>query len=55
MNERLEDAPIEEWTQAWLAECDARIAAAEEGTEPAAPWDEVYRRLRGRLGSMSNT
>jgi len=42
-------APDEEWVVAWLAECDARIAAEETGSEHAAPWTEVYARLRARL------
>jgi putative addiction module component (TIGR02574 family) len=45
----VENAPGEEWNQAWLAECDARMAAAESGAEPAAPWNEALDRLRARL------
>ena len=48
----VEDAPSDEWSEAWLAECDARVAAAQAGTEPAAAWDDVYGRLRARLGQQ---
>jgi putative addiction module component (TIGR02574 family) len=45
----VEGAPSEEWTQAWLAECDRRVAAADSGAEAPVPWNEAYGRLRGRL------
>ncbi len=45
----VEDAPSAEWTEAWRAECDARIAAAESGAEPAVAWDDAYARLRARV------
>jgi putative addiction module component (TIGR02574 family) len=45
----VEEAPSDEWTQAWLEECYERVAAAESGAEPAVSWDEAYRRLRARL------
>lgn len=50
--ESVEDAPSEEWSAAWLAECDERIAAAESGAEPSVPWNEAYGRLRARLGQQ---
>lgn len=50
--ESVEDAPSEEWSAAWIAECDARIAAAESGAEPPVPWNEAYGRLRARLGQQ---
>lgn len=50
--ESVEDAPSEERSAAWLAECDARIAAAESGAEPSVPWGEAYERLRARLGQQ---
>src|SRR5450755_2100135 len=40
----VEDAPSEDWTQAWLEECDARVAAARSGAEHPVPWDEAYGR-----------
>jgi len=45
----VEDGPGEDCTQAWLEECDARVAAADSGAEPPVPWDETYGRLRARL------
>jgi putative addiction module component (TIGR02574 family) len=45
----VEDGPSEDWTQAWLAECDARVAAADSGAEAPVPWDEAYGRLHARL------
>jgi putative addiction module component (TIGR02574 family) len=45
----VEDGPDEDWTQAWLAECDARVAAADSGAEPPVPWNEAYERLRARV------
>jgi putative addiction module component (TIGR02574 family) len=50
--ESVEDAPSEERSAAWLAECDARIAAAESGAEPPVPWNEAHGRLRARLGQQ---
>lgn len=34
-------APASEWLVAWLAECDARVAAGESGIERALPWTGV--------------
>lgn len=45
----VEDGPGEDWTKAWLEECDARVAAADSGAEPPVPWNEAYGRLRARL------
>ena len=45
----VEDGPGEDWTQAWLEECDARVAAADSGAEPPVPWNESYERLCARL------
>lgn len=42
-------APDEDWLVAWLAECDARVAAAGSDIERATPWTEVYERLRDRF------
>ena len=45
----VEDGPGEDWTQAWLEECDSRVAAANSGAEPPVPWNEAYERLRTRV------
>lgn len=45
----VEDAQTEEWSGAWLAECDDRMAAFESGAEPSVPWDAAYARLRAGL------
>jgi len=45
----VENGPGEDWTQAWLEECDARVAAADSRAEPPVPWNESYERLCARL------
>lgn len=45
----------EEWSDAWRAECDARITAAESGLEPSMPWTEAHLvRVRGWTSDKSN-
>ena len=44
----LDDADIE-LTPAQLEELDRRLKAADDGTDPAEPWDVVEARLRARL------
>jgi hypothetical protein len=38
-------------TQAWIAECDARIDAVKSGDEPPVPWKEIHERLQAPSAS----
>ncbi len=40
----------EEWEEAWLVECERRLARAQAGETESVPHEEVMRRMREKYG-----
>lgn len=49
--ESVEGSTDQAWEEAWKAELDVRVRAAELREEPGRPWSEVRERIRERLSS----